>query len=516
MGAAETAPSFESRRRLAGAKLGRYQVGPRIGVGGSAAVYLARMTGPMNFEKFVAIKVVHDHLSEEKEFISQFLDEANLLVRVAHPNIVQVQELGRENDTLFLAMEYLHGQPLSKLASALARRGTHLDAVLVAWLGARVAEGLGYAHEMTGDDGEPLALVHRDVSPQNVFLTYKGEVKLIDFGIARAAGRIAQTTLGRVKGKFSYMAPEQVLGKEFDHRVDLFALGATLYEVAVGARLFAGGDESETLHKILFEEVPDPAARVPGFPPALSKILSRALESEPDKRYPTAKALAKDLDEFVRTSGTEDPRAALAEILASLFGDDRQAQERSIDRLRAIGLDTVSDSGQVDRPSGVVTVRVDPDKPHRVWPYAAGGFAVVLTVGVMAFGLARDRSPEVVPAPSAAPVALEVNIDVTTQPDVDALVLVGGVAATGKPRRASVVRGDAAVTIEVSAVGFEPSKVLVIPDRDRTVVIPLTRIPEPVAPPAPSATAKPPSKGVMPPSVKSGDPLVTEYPFGKK
>ncbi len=513
VGALETAPSFESRRRVVGAKLGRYQVGPRIGVGGSAAVYLARTTGPMSSEEFVAIKVVHEHLSEEEEFISQFRDEANLLVRVAHPNIVRVKELGRENDTLFLAMEYLHGQPLSKLASTLARRGAHLDSVLVAWLGARVAEGLAYAHELTDDQSEPLALVHRDVSPQNVFVTYQGEVKLIDFGIARAAGRIVQTTLGRVKGKFSYMAPEQVLGREFDHRADLFALGATLYEVAVGARLFAGGDETETLHKLLFEEVPDPAARVPGFPPELSKILSHALEGEPSKRYSTAQELAQDLDDFVRASGVEDPRAGLVELMATLFEADRQAQERSIDSLRAESFEALTESVHVDRTSGVVSMRRASTKAQRRWPYAAGGTAVVLTLGVMAMALNRDRVPVVVPAPSAAPVALEVNIEVTTHPDVEATVLIDGVAARGKPRRVSVARSEAAVSVEVSAPGFEPSKISVVPDRDRTVVIPLTKIPEPNAAPPPSATARPRGR---PPPVKAGDPLVTEYPFGKK
>lgn len=498
---------------MAGAKLGRYQVGPRIGVGGSAAVYLGRMTGPMSFERLVAIKVVHDHLSEEREFISQFLDEANLLVRVAHPNIVQVQELGREGETLFLAMEYLHGQPLSKLISVMARRATRLDPVLVAWLGARVAEGLGYAHEMKDDHGQPLGLVHRDVSPQNVFVTYKGDVKLIDFGIARAAGRIAQTTLGRVKGKFSYMAPEQVLGRDFDHRVDLFALGATLYEAAVGARLFAGIDESETLHKLLFEEIPDPTGRVPGFPPGLAKVLMRALKPEPDQRHQTARELAQELDDFVRSSGVDSPQSKLAECMNALFESDRKAQEESIEGLRTVNFDVVTESAIVDRASGVVTVRPEPVKSRGVWPYAAAGFAVVLTVGALGIALGRDHAPAPAPPPSTAPVVTDVNVEVTTQPDVEATVVIAGVSARGKPRRATLPRSDVAVTIEVTAPGFEPSKVSVVPDRDRGVVVPLTKLAEP----APSASAKPSGKGARPPVIKKpGDPLVTQYPFGKK
>ena len=224
-------------------------------------MYLARLAD--NPEQLVALKVVHEHLADEKEFIHQFLDEANLLLRLNHPNIVSVHELGREEQTLFLAIEYLDGEPLSRLYSALRRRNQRLEPDLIAWIGARVAEGLDYAHRLTDEQGQPMDLVHRDISPQNVFLTMDGRVKLIDFGIARAAGRIAQTTIGKIKGKFSYMAPEQVLSSEFDHRVDLFALGATLYEGAVGSRLFAGSDETDTLHKLLFEEVPDPRTQVP-------------------------------------------------------------------------------------------------------------------------------------------------------------------------------------------------------------------------------------------------------------
>lgn len=517
MAAAAPAPSFESRRRLAGSRLGRYQVGSRIGVGGSAAVYLGRLTGPMSFERFVAIKVVHDHLSEEKEFISQFLDEANLLVRVAHPNIVQVHELGREGDTLFLAMEYLHGQPLSKLVSALSRRNERMAPEAVAWLGARIAEGLGYAHELRDDQGNPLGLVHRDVSPQNVFVTYRGEVKLIDFGIARAAGRIAQTTLGRVKGKFSYMAPEQVLGKEFDHRADLFALGATLYEAAVGTRLFAGVDESETLHKLLFEEIPDPCARVEGFPEELGKILSRALESEPDKRYQHAGELARELDAFVRSRGTDDPQALLAGSVTRLFESERAEQQQAIEALRQASAEEVTGRdvlGASERASGVVSLRPPPQKP-RLWAYALAAAGAVLTVGLAGLALKSEPRPAPGPAPSAAPLPAEVTVEVTTQPDVEATVRVAGVLAEGKPRRASVPRSETAIEVEVTAEGFEPAKLSVVPDRERGVVVPLTKIPEPL--PAPSAD-RPVKKGGARtgPATKKGDPLVTKYPFGKK
>lgn len=521
MGAAEVAPSYENRRRHAGAKLGRYQVGTRLGVGGSAAVYLGRLPGPMNFERLVAIKVVHDHLSEEKEFISQFLDEANLLVRLAHPNIVQVHELGREGDTLFLAMEYLHGQPLSKLISSLARRSKRLDPVLVAWLGAKTAEGLGFAHDLKDEQGQSLGLVHRDISPQNVFINYDGSVKLIDFGIARAAGRIAQTTLGRVKGKFSYMAPEQVLGKDFDHRVDLFALGATLYEAALGSRLFAGVDESETLHKLLFEEVPDPRSRVPGFPDELAEILKRALQTEPEKRYQTAAELARDLDAFVKAAGIDDPQQQLADSMHGLFEQERGEQQKSIESLRSAGFETVTERElpvEAGRPSGVIS-RPAPPQPQ-LWKYAALGFAIVLTTGVTVLAVRSNPTPAPGPAPSVA-VPSTVSIEVTTQPEASATILVAGIAAQGKPARSSVRRGSAPVEVEVTAEGFERAVLTVIPDRDRGVVVPLKKIVEAPPTPPPSASAEKPAKpeGKAGPQagtpIKKNDPLVTKYPFGK-
>jgi len=515
---ADAAPTFEARRRLAGARLGRYQVGPRIGVGGSAAVYLGRLTGPMSFERLVAIKVVHDHLSEEREFITQFLDEANLLVRLAHPNIVQVQELGREGETLFLAMEYLHGQALAKLGSALARRAERLAPAAVAWLGARVAEGLGYAHDLKDDQGQSLGLVHRDISPQNVFITYTGEVKLIDFGIARAAGRIAQTTLGRVKGKFSYMAPEQVLGKEFDHRADLFALGATLYEAAVGARLFAGIDESETLHKLLFEEVPDPRTRIQGFPPGLAKILAHALESEPAKRYQHAREIARDLDDFVGADGADAAKALVVEAMTRLFQKERDEQQRSIDALRTASLEEVTsrDVTHADRESGVVTVRPVEPKRLPMWVYGAAAFGVVVTLGVAGVALRSDPKPAPGPGPSAVPQPAHVSVEVTTQPAVDATVRVAGVTAEGKPPRAQVPRGDSPVDVEVSAPGFEPAKVSVVPDRDRGLVVALTKIPDPAPPPSAEKPTKATGKGGRVGPTKPNDPLVTKYPFGKK
>lgn len=499
MGAAETTPSFEARRKLAGTRLGNYQVGVRLGSGGSASVYLARPSAPGD-ERLVALKVVHEHLAEERDFINQFLDEANLLVRLSHPGIVRVFELGREGDVLFLAMEYLHGQTLASVYHALARRGGRLSPVEVAWIGAAVARGLHYAHELRDDAGNSLGLVHRDVSPQNVFLTYDGQVKLIDFGIARAAGRLAQTTLGRIKGKFSYMAPEQALGREFDRRADLFALGATLYEAAVGARLFAG-DESETLHKLLLEDVPDPRSKVPDFPDSLALTLRRCLATDPNQRHPDGAHLASELEVFV-ASVSSDPCRSIVEKLDTFFGEKRAEQVRAVHALQSETPVEIPVDGRVSR-----TTSRAPARSSR--PLVFGALvALALVVGVGVFALSKRT-----PAAPTAPMAVEVSIEVTTQPPVDAIISIGGERARGKSARTTRPRNSGPVEVFVSADGYESTKATVSTDRDQSVVVPLVKLL--LSPPPASASSLP--KTTAPAGTgKKKDPLVTKYPFKKK
>ncbi|MEZ4222158.1 MAG: serine/threonine-protein kinase [Polyangiaceae bacterium] len=514
---AESPSDFNARRRLAGTRLGRYQVGPRLGAGGTASVYLARLSGPHNFERLVALKVVHDHLSEEREFIAQFLDEANLLVRLNHPNIVRVHELGREGHTLFLAIEYLDGQPLSKLIQRLAHAGKRMPPELVAWIGARVADGLHHAHGLTDDHGNPLALVHRDISPQNIFISYDGGVKIIDFGIARAAGRLAQTTLGKIKGKFSYMAPEQVLGSDFDHRVDLFALGATLYEAAVGTRLFAGKDETDTLHKLLFEEVPDPRANIPDFPATLAESLRKALAGKPEERYADGGHFRDDLDRYVkRTAPDVDLRERVATLMKRLFDQERLQQAAAIDELRHNT--TGTHSGEMVSVASAALAPA-PRRPSKAWLVAISA-AVVGVVAVIAVVLGRDGRAAA-PATSAsgveAPtVPTAVAIEVVVQPPVDALVEIDGQRANGRPARRTIARGQDAVTIRVSAPGKIPAELSVVPDKDRSVVVPLSD--EPVKVSAPPSAESPkrqtPRPGPRPgPKPKNPGDLITNYPF---
>jgi serine/threonine protein kinase len=363
---------------LTGTRLGRYVLGERIGAGGAASVYLALLRGPHGFERVLAVKVVHEHLVESAQFVNQFLDEANLAVRLTHPNIVHTYELAREGEVLFLAMEYLHGQPLSRLLERSLERGERLAPELVAWIGARAADALGYAHGLVDEAGNSLGIVHRDVSPENVFLTYDGRVVLIDFGSARSLGRQAVTS-GRIRGKLGYMAPEQLRQLSVDHRADLFALGASLYETSVGVRPFDAVTNDDPAALALDDDVAAPSEYVPGFPAELSGILLRAMERDPEMRPATAAEMAQDLEHF---AGQNASASSLSDLLATCFERERVAQDAAVAELRASrifmrslppGLTTTAD------PTAATIRPVPHEKPSR-WALVALACALAMAL----------------------------------------------------------------------------------------------------------------------------------------
>lgn len=327
--------------------LGRYTLVYELGSGGMASVYLAYAHGPAGFQRWFAIKRIHRHLARDKRFVDMFLDEARIAASLSHPNVAQVHELSQDGDEYFLAMEYLHGEHLGALAARCARELGRMPAELACHVVARAADGLHHAHEARGPDGGPLALVHRDVSPQNIFVTYDGTVRVMDFGIAKAANRITRTETGNAKGKTAYMAPEQALGHSIDHRVDVFALGVVLWELTVGRRLFKADTPAQTLMRILSGEATPPSRVVPDYPPPLEAIVLRALATAPDQRYPTAAALARDLDRFIASRGVPAGQSELAALTHRLFPDRKQAK----DALLASRPGTVSEVIVPSRPS---------------------------------------------------------------------------------------------------------------------------------------------------------------------
>lgn len=218
--------------------LGRYRVVDEIGVGGMASVHLARMDGPGGFQKWIAIKRIHAHLIEDESFIQMFLDEARVAARISHPNVATVFELGKHEDTYWIAMEYLHGEPLREVMRRTEELGAPMPPEIACRIIADAGEGLHAAHELLGQNGEKLNLVHRDVTPHNLFVTYDGSTKVVDFGIAKFSSRMASTRAGTLKGKLAYMSPEQVGNDQLDRRTDIFALGVVLWELTTGQRLF--------------------------------------------------------------------------------------------------------------------------------------------------------------------------------------------------------------------------------------------------------------------------------------
>jgi serine/threonine-protein kinase len=322
-------------------RLGRYEIRGKIAEGGMATIYVGRLAGPGGFERLHALKVIKPGLSSDPDFVNMFLDEARIVAKLNHPNVVQIHELGEDGadgrKQLFIAMELLLGESLWDIwhVAQIRRRRelaagkkfpvgtTALPHDVVAWIGARIAEGLHHAHELKDAKGTPQQLVHRDVNPSNVLVTYDGQVKIIDFGLAKALNRISETGFGVLKGKLSYMAPEQARGaKDLDRRADIFALGATLYELTTDERLFKRADRTETLAAVTKAEVRDPSNIVDGYSPALWKIVKRALEREREDRYPTALEMAQELDAFSRSRGRVVTASTVAALMKELFGDE--------------------------------------------------------------------------------------------------------------------------------------------------------------------------------------------------
>jgi serine/threonine-protein kinase len=300
--------------------MGKYTPLARLGNGGMADVFLAVARGPMGFNKLTVVKRLRN--SEENTHIQMFLDEARLAARLNHPNIVHTYEVGEVGGKFFLAMEYLEGQSLHQVLARLSDRGQGLSEPIVAIIASAALKALHHAHELCDFDGSPIGVVHRDVSPHNLFLTYGGEIKLLDFGIAKAAINSTHTEAGVLKGKLRYMAPEQVAGKPIDRRLDLFALGVVLWEMLARRPLFRG-DAITILTRIASDTCPSVRSVRPKVPAELDAIVLRALRHEPSDRYPTADAMRADVEQFLRGYDVAALEKELTHTINDLFAETR-------------------------------------------------------------------------------------------------------------------------------------------------------------------------------------------------
>ncbi len=315
-------------------QLGRYEVLSTIAAGGMATIYLGRRREADGPPLPVALKVVKDDLGEDEQYDLMFRDEASILLRLTHPNIVQTFEADVTGGQRWIAMELLLGRTLADLCDEDARRGTHAPYRLAAWICARVADALHYAHELTDEDGVHLRVIHRDANPSNIILTYDGSVKLIDFGLAKVARRQSKSREGVIKGKVPYLSPEQIKAREVDHRTDLYALGATLWEMTTGRRLWKRDTDVETVRAIQAGVVPNPTELVEGYPDELWAIVWEALMPQSAHRYSNAAVMAADLDAFVARDGDahDMPQRAQA-FIEEMFPGERERREAWLQRL---------------------------------------------------------------------------------------------------------------------------------------------------------------------------------------
>ncbi|MCK6551509.1 serine/threonine protein kinase, partial [Myxococcota bacterium] len=331
----------------------RYQILGRIAAGGMAEIYLARVTSRSGERHEVALKRLYPELQTNQEFVQMFFDEARIASQLGHPNIVDIYELGELDGSLFIAMELVRGVNLKQIFERATELGRPLPMPFIQRIAIGALDALAHAHTFRGEDGAPLNIVHRDVSPQNIAVTWQGDVKLLDFGVARAENRLHQTRQGLVKGKFAYMAPEQIVGEPVDGRADLFALAEVLYLLAAHRHPFFAETDAGVLHNVLQARPPSPSSLDPKIPAALSALLLRALERRPDDRFADARAM-RDAVELTAIERGRTVGDALGRWLRELFADrlglEDDARRRGDDDLLVDAMRAGSRARPVFRP----------------------------------------------------------------------------------------------------------------------------------------------------------------------
>jgi serine/threonine-protein kinase len=307
--------------------LGKYTLLRKLAAGGMAEVFLSRVAGPAGFEKTVVVKRILGHLAEDPSFIAMFLSEAKLAAQLNHPNVVQVFDFGEQEGTWFLVMELIDGLNLRHLFRKAAEKGEYLPIGLSLKIAAMALEGLAYAHEFADPaTGEPLGLVHRDVSPDNILVGRNGAVKVVDFGIAKAANQTHLTRTGTVKGKFAYMPPEQLQGQALDRRADVFAMGIVLYEMLATRKPFDTANDAVVVRAILYEKFVPLRTYRPEAPVELERILDKALAKDANERYPDCRAMAHDLERLMLTAGLSATQYEISQLVQRLGGPSTVGQ----------------------------------------------------------------------------------------------------------------------------------------------------------------------------------------------
>ncbi len=313
-----------------GERLDRFELIAELASGGMATVFLARLSGVAGFQRLVAIKRLHPHLAKEPEFIEMFLDEARLAARIHHPNVVPIQEVGTSERGYYLVMDYVEGDTLARLLARAAQGKRQIPPGVVIRVLLDVLAGLHAAHELKDDLGQPLSIVHRDVSPQNVLVGVDGIARITDFGVARAASRLTTTRSGQLKGKLAYMAPEQARGEAIDRRADIFSCGIVLWEALALKRLFKGDGEAQTLNRVLYDPIAPPSSVRPDVPRPLEDVCMKALDRDPEKRFASAQEFADELEKAARSLSCVGSVRDVATCLHDVVGTDLDQQRDAV------------------------------------------------------------------------------------------------------------------------------------------------------------------------------------------
>ncbi len=315
---------------------GRFELLSKLATGGMAQVYLARERGMAGMSRHVVIKRILPHLAERPDFVEMFLREGRIIARLNHPNVVQIYDIGKEQERYFLALEYIHGVTLRELQVLMNKRGASFPLDVACGVAIKAARSLHVAHELKDPKGNSQGIVHRDVTPHNVMCTSEGHLKLLDFGIAKATEGVVEATFsGDLKGKFSYMSPEQVLQHPLDRRADIFSLGIVLWETVTGRRLFKRASQLETMQAITAGEVPSPRAYRTEIPEALDAVIMRALASERGDRWPTAEAMEQALSEVAATHGWSTDETEVKALIHEVAATRLEERQRALDEARA-------------------------------------------------------------------------------------------------------------------------------------------------------------------------------------
>ncbi|UQA59545.1 serine/threonine-protein kinase [Polyangium aurulentum] len=319
-------------------QFGKYTLLRRLAAGGMAEIFLALHRSVAGFEKLIVIKRILPSMNGDRAFIEMLLHEARIAATMSHPNIVQTFDVGQVEGTYFIAMEHIHGEDIRSIVRAMRKKSlTDFPLEHAVAIATGTCAGLAYAHDKRDLDGNLLNIVHRDISPQNIVVTFSGDVKIVDFGVAKSSSQVGEDTKdGQLKGKVPYMSPEQAMGLNVDWRSDIFAAGVLLYELTTGKRLFKGSSEFETLKLIVDKDYPRPSEVKPGYPPALERIVMKALEKDREARYQSAREMQRDLESFVREERIPVSQISLTQWMQSLFQEKLEQQKETLQDIKQL------------------------------------------------------------------------------------------------------------------------------------------------------------------------------------